>query len=140
MTTLAEKHPEVCAKLTENGYFGIVEMAGHFPDARSMSLELGYDPAAARNWMVGANLPSRASEANARSWLKANAARAPITQAPHPNAQAEMVGIMEHVTPVAEAAPPAPPTGALLMVICPPDKVGKITRMLEMVGCEVVQV
>jgi hypothetical protein len=114
--TLYEANQTVCDGLARRGYTAIAEMAKHFQKSSEMSRALGFDQTAVSNWMRERNPPSWSSNAKADEWLFENVSRA---KAPTPTS--------------------TDPT-TMLMVVCDHAKLEKVQKILEMIGCEVVEI
>jgi len=115
--TLYEANQVVCDDLAKAGFGAIAEMAKHFHKSSEMSRALGFDSSAVSNWLMQRNLPGWSSNVSAANWLSANQSKAPAHAAPA----------------AAEAAP-------VLMVICPQGASARVTKVLTMLNCEVVEV
>ena len=114
--TLAEKHPEGYKNLKRIGLPCIAEMMNHFARPVDIDNALGLNACAA-HWIAGRNGASSKSERLAAEWLE-----------------------KQH-TPM-PPMPPIPPksTDGVFMVVCPADKTAKVTRVLEIMGCELVEI
>jgi hypothetical protein len=108
------------------------EMARHFTKTRDMDAALNYSGGAVGHWVSGRSRVSRVSERRAREWLDARIA---------PKAN----GTHTHVTTASQAtqslfdlAPPPAPSGSMLLVVAPDP--AKVTKVLQLLGCEVTEI
>jgi hypothetical protein len=114
MTNLYEEYRESWDKLAAQGKPSLGEMAKHFMFARDMDRVLGLN-GSVHNWAKGKNSASAPSEAAAREWLE-NRGKAP-------------------------APAPVQPKGHVLMVVCGDSvTMDRATKVLNLLGCEVVEV
>ena len=111
--TLSEKHPEIYANLKEVGRPSIAEMMTRFAQPVDIDKALGLDGVAS-HWVSGRNGASGMSERLAAEWLEKQDA---IT-----------------------ADPQAASSDGVFMVVCPADKAAKVSKVLDMMGCECVEI
>lgn len=120
MATIAEKYPATIKKLSET-HPAIATAAWHFEKCSEMDEALGFSGAVSK-WMNGSNTPGSRSEQTARLWLQAN-------------------GKLHAHKPVEPRIAAAQnPSVVTLMVVATPDIATKITRIAELMKCEVVEI
>jgi hypothetical protein len=95
------------------------EMARHFTKTRDMSEALNYSGAAVGHWLAGRCRVSRVSERRAREWLDSRIA---------PKANPSLFDL----------DPPPAPSGSMLLVVAPDP--AKVTKVLQLLGCEVTEI
>lgn len=97
----------------------LAQMAKMFRDVNQMEFALGYKGGGStiRKWITGHNGISQHSENVARSWLERGAYVAPK-----------------------QIEPQQPSKQSMILILCDASKVAKVTRVLEVMGCEVVEV
>lgn len=97
----------------------VAAMARHFTRHQDMCDALLFDRSTVNHWITGRSRVSAGSERRAEMWLKNGlAAKRPASEAP----------------------PPASlPSGDLFLVSAPAGVETKVRKLLEMLGCEVVE-
>lgn len=132
MQTLAEKHPETYANLKKIGRPSIAEMMTRFARPIDIDRALGIYACAA-HWVAGRNGASKKSEQLAREWL-AKQDRGFIHMFPKDSRQYELN------TPSIIVSAREPEPDNIFMVVCPADKAAKVSKVLDMMGCECVEI
>lgn len=111
MPTLYEQNPAAWDEIAANGWPNVAAMAKRFSEYKEMDAALGYTKAAS-NWAIRRGQISGSVEQSAKNWLAANSAPEPV----------------------------APPSDGVLMVIPPAAKLDAVRRVLDALGCEVIDV
>lgn len=117
MKTLAEYFPSAHAKLKAADRENVAKMFERFHLNTDVDRALGLNDGATRDYALLRRLPDLLVEKRAGEWLAQN-----------PECRAE-------TTPTRPQ--PAPTDETILMVVVPPKKVGKVQRVLALMGCEV---
>lgn len=117
MKTLYDKNRDRCEWLARNARGSIAEMAKHFSRVCDMDDALGYAGAASK-WLNGHNYPASWSERRAKEWLDSQARSA---------------------APLPPSAPAVVET-TLIAIAGSPENLSKLSRIAQMMGCEVVDV
>lgn len=123
MTTLADKYPEAHANIRQRGYVHVAALMERFGRGVELDSALGMSNVTSA-WCTQKAVPSARSEKAAKDFI-CSTQKVPDTSAPIPAIT------IEH------AAPDMPAT---LMVVCAADRAAKAVKVLELLGCEVVEV
>jgi len=124
MKTLAEIYEKNIAALAKD-FPSIATAAHYFNQCSDMDKALGFS-GAANKWMTLNTRPSRASDAAARLWLQANGKM--LVSPPTPEtAPVQMVAVKQDET-------------STIMAISSREKTEKVMRVLQMMGCEAVEI
>jgi len=137
MKTLASKHNEAFQRLSKAGFPNIASMLTCFYRQSDMDRALGL-VSATNHWLMGRNTPSRRTEKAAELFMASMSAKtgsAKVQSEPEPKPEVVETTVMP--TPVQEPMPEASDT---LLVVCPPEKMAKVQKVLGVLGCEVVEV
>ena len=128
--SLYDIEPQAWARIAADSP-ACAEMARHFTKNRDMDAALNYTGGCVGHWVAGRSRVSAASERRAREWL--NARIAPKANGTH-----------THVTTASQANQslfdlvPPPPASAMLLVVAPDP--AKVTKVLQLLGCEVTEI
>lgn len=115
MTTLYEQNPAAWDKLAAKGRTGLRDMAKHFSVCADMDRALGVTGASC-HWLAERNSARMSTDYTARAWLKENASSE--KEAPEKTTQ----------------------TGTLFLVSAQNGNAERARKLLELIGCEVVEV
>jgi hypothetical protein len=116
MTTLYEQNPQAWDNLAARGRKNLREMAKHFSACPEMDRALGLSGAAC-HWLAGRNSARMATDFSAGAWLRENVAKA----AP-------------------EDVRAADQSATLFLVSTQNGNAERARKLLELIGCEVVEV
>jgi hypothetical protein len=122
MGTLKDIYADVYSDLKTRGYDGIARMMEVMGKSSEIDKALGFN-AATSHWMNGKNAPSWASERKALMWVKEN--------------------LSPDCSPVPEVAVEAVSDATdndLFLAIIPPAKIAKATRLMGLIGIELVEI
>jgi hypothetical protein len=133
MQTIADKYPDAMKSFRAQGYVSLAKMCGHFVRGSDMARALGMFPSSSgiSKWMTGRNMPKWSSEQAAKEWLQAQK----VEQRQFDYAMPGPLELARDVPPAVAA-----PASDTLMVVTPKGKHDKVLRVLQMMGCEVVEV
>lgn len=110
--TIAQEFPEDVARLEKAGFPAIAQMMHHHKNCSELDRTLGYS-GATKHWVRGKNKPPVVAERLAQMMIDSNpppATTSPVKQADN-----------------------------LMMIAAPSEKMDKVRRVLEMLGCEVIE-
>lgn len=116
MTTLYEQNPQAWDNLAAKGRKNLREMAKHFDVCAEMDRALGLSGASC-HWLSGRNSARMSTDYSAGAWLRENKAKA---------AQAEPKATEKDAT--------------LFLVSAQNGNAERARKLLELIGCEVVEV
>lgn len=111
--SLYEQNPAAWEKLRKEGKPHLADIAKHFN--KCADLNRAIDVAGASHWLAGRNSANMKSDLAAKRWLEGQL----TSKSPEPQAK---------------------PVVNLFLVSCPDGKADKVRKVLEMMGCEVVEV
>lgn len=120
MITLYEKHKDSFDKIAVHRP-QVAELSKHFNDFRSMEQALGFGTSVVSKWVSLKCAVSHEAERRAITWLNMQK-QLSLSATPQP------------------AAPVAPASSSMMLVICQPDNVAKVQRILTIMGCEFTDV
>lgn len=130
---LFEQYPDAMKQLSLRGYEAIVEMSKHMVKNSELAIGLNLSPngGAPSKWFTMKNNPTRKNNTKAQKWLDTNFPRSKsVFSKPKPIA-----------TRSVEIIDPKPTqSGAVLMVVCPVGVEEKLFKILNILGCEVVEI
>lgn len=112
MTTLYEQNPAAWDNLAKQGRPSLRDMSRHFTKCSEMNAAL--DCQGASHWLAGRNSASMKTERKAKEWRDQNAGTKP--------------------------SPLAAPSATLFLVSAQNGNADRARKLLEMIGCEVVEV
>jgi hypothetical protein len=113
MQTLYEQNPKAWQKLAADGCPSIAEMAHHFNKCADMNRAL--DVAGSSHWLSERNGASQKTERRARAWLDDRRATPQIVATPDPQL-------------------------TMLLVSGSPALLAKAKKIVEMIGCDAVDI
>jgi hypothetical protein len=124
MATLYDQNPAAWDAIGNKGFVYIKEMSKHFTRPSMMSEALGA-VSAAQHWHAGRNMPKIPNEKKAQAYLEAR-------------------GIEVHIAPRPGAWTPVEPSpksaGTLLLVATKTSEIERVKKVLNILGCEWVEV
>ena len=120
--SLYDIEPQAWARIAADSP-ACAEMARHFTKNRDMDAALNYTGGCVGHWVAGRSRVSAASERRAREWLNARIA---------PKANQTLFDL--EPLPPPKSAPPS----AMLLVVAPDP--AKVTKVLQLLGCEVTEI
>lgn len=136
----AERHPERMRIAAQKNCPHMVEMLHHFPTQLAAAEALGYDTSGPFHTLAVPDVtvvPAARPERRAAQWVREKLANKLTAPAPAPASTPVPIPAPDIAAPVAPAPEPTAPEGDMLLVVCPPEKREKVTRMLSLMGCEV---
>lgn len=143
----ASRHPDKYALAKDRGFPAMAEVLRYFTTQKDAARALGYDSGGCYGNLFGPEdgpRPGQATERRARRWLEDNTQLhvATTVYPPTPQPADETPSVSAQLTEyVARTQPQQEPQAVegtdMLLVVCPPEKMAKVTRMLGLLGCEV---
>ena len=114
MKTLYEQNPEAWDLIAANRFVSVREVAKMFHKPSQMNEALGYTNGA-EHWLAGRNNATNRAERAAKAWLASSGLPAPVVK-------------------------PAADQSATFLCICDKATAAKVQKVLDLMGCEFVEV